>query len=180
MTPLTTNSSPCQSQQSEIYKIIASRKLQRPQFGKALQLYRETKSAVYLAVEELEEVERDAVEAVVDGRDDGLDGALDVVDAGAERPGALLGVRVRRGCQHQRLSRGQLHELQVPQPLLLSRRRVLPLHRHFLLRGGPVVGEQGVVGGCGHGGFKDRIGERLDLIFACLLLGIGLFIVRDL
>jgi hypothetical protein len=36
-----------------------------------LQLYRETESAVYLAVEELEEVERDAVEAVVDGPDGG-------------------------------------------------------------------------------------------------------------
>jgi hypothetical protein len=43
------------------------------------------------------EVERDGVESVIGGPDDGPDGALDVADVGAERTGALLGVRIRRG-----------------------------------------------------------------------------------
>jgi len=49
---------------------------------------------LYLAVDELEDVERDDVEAVVDGADDVLDSALNVVDFGAEWARALLGVRV--------------------------------------------------------------------------------------
>jgi hypothetical protein len=131
----------------------------------------------HLAVDELEEVERDGVETVVDGADDGLHGALDLIDPGAERAGALLGVRVRRGRQHQRLRRRLLHELEVPQPLLLLLlRRRGPLHRHLLLTKsiamrshapskprqiesrrsvaylrGLVAGDQGGVVGCGIG-----------------------------
>ena len=40
----------------------------------------------HLAVEELEEIERHGVVAVVDGADDGLDGPLDVVYAGVVQP----------------------------------------------------------------------------------------------
>ena len=41
---------------------------------------------LHTRVKELEEVERDGMEAIVDRPHDSLDGALDVVDAGAERP----------------------------------------------------------------------------------------------
>ena len=47
-------------------------------------------------VEELEEIERHGVVAVVDRANDGLDGPLGVVDAGVERASALLSVRVGR------------------------------------------------------------------------------------
>jgi len=57
---------------------------------------------LYLAVDELEDVERDDVEAVVDGADDVLDSALDVVDSGVEWARALLGVHVCRVRQRQR------------------------------------------------------------------------------
>ena len=83
-------------------------------------------------VEELEEIERHGVVAVVNGADDGLDGLLDVVDVWAERAGTLLGVRVGHGDQQDSLRGRLLHELEVPQPGLLLLGR--PLHRHLLLR----------------------------------------------
>ena len=83
-------------------------------------------------VEELEEIERHGVVAVIDGADDGLDGPLDVVDAGAEWAGALLGIRVCHGDQQDSLRGRLLHELELPQPGLLLLGR--PLHRHILLR----------------------------------------------
>lgn len=85
----------------------------------------------HVVVEELEEIERHGVVAVIDGADDGLDGPLDVVDAGAEWAGALLGIRVCHGDQQDSLRGRLLHELELPQPGLPLLGR--PIHHHILL-----------------------------------------------
>lgn len=72
-----------------------------------------------LAIDELEEVERDVVELIVDGADDGLDRPLHRLDAGLQRARALLCVLVQLRHAHHRLQCRHMHELQVPQPLLL-------------------------------------------------------------
>lgn len=56
---------------------------------------------------------------VVNRADDGLNGALDGVDAGLQRARVLLGVSVESRGVHQRVQGRDLHEVEVLERLLL-------------------------------------------------------------
>lgn len=88
------------------------------------------RDATHLAVDEGEDVERQAAEAIVDGANDALDGRLDGVNAGAERAGVVLGEAVEPSEAHRGLRRRHLDEVQVPQ--LRGPPRLLLLLHHNL------------------------------------------------
>lgn len=56
---------------------------------------------------------------IVNRADNGLDSALDGVDAGLERARVILGVGIEFRSAHQRMEGGDLHELKVLEPLFL-------------------------------------------------------------
>lgn len=73
----------------------------------------------YLAIDEFEELDRNAVVLVVDRSDDVSDSAFDGLDAGLQRTGLALRVSVQVREAKHRVHRSHLDEVQVFKPLFL-------------------------------------------------------------
>lgn len=80
----------------------------------------------YLPVSKLEDLERNAVEFLVDGTDDGLDGAFYSLHAGLQRPWILLCKVVDAPEEHDCVHGRELDEFQIFQTLNLP---ILSLHQ---------------------------------------------------
>lgn len=83
-----------------------------------------------LLVDEFEEVEGNITKPVIDGSNDSFDSTLEALDAGLQRPRALLGKSIDPRSAKQGLDGGRVHELQVPQPLTPRLRPRFGLHHH--------------------------------------------------
>ena len=71
-----------------------------------------------LTIGVFEELDGDEVEPVVNRSHHGLHGLLHCVNAGLQRTGAFLGVRVEDGASHKSLKSCELHEFKVLEFLL--------------------------------------------------------------